>query len=69
MLSNVWLVEEGDYYSSGSIVVVTAKTKAAMMRWVKAEYPKHKRKRGSDEIYWENDDEQTWLRCDKCPLV
>lgn len=75
LLGDVWLLEEGAYYSNGGVVVVAAKTKSAMLRWIKAEYPKHKRKReGSEshEIYFENDAERTWLRCqrlDKCPLV
>ena len=75
LLGDVWVLEEGQYFSDRGLVVCAAKTKAAMVRWIKAEYPKHKRKReGADshEIYFENDDERTWLRCqryDKCPLV
>lgn len=75
LLGDVWLLEEGAYYSDGGVVVVAAKTKAAMLLWIKSEYPKHKRKRQgskSHEIYFENDDERTWLRCqrwDKCPMV
>lgn len=75
LLGDVWLLEEGAYCSDGGMVVVAAKTKAAILRWIKAEYPKHKRKRAgseSREIFFENDDERTWLRCqmwDKCQLV
>lgn len=75
VLGDVWILEEGAYYSDRGIVVCAAKTKSAMLSWINSEYPNHRRKRAecrSGEIYFENDDERTWLRCeqgDKCPLV
>jgi hypothetical protein len=74
-LGHVWILEEGEYYSDRGIVVCAAKTKAAMLRWIKSEYPNHRRNtaaKTNGEIYFENDYNQTWLRCernDKCPLV
>lgn len=75
LLGDVWILEEGEYYNDRGIIVCAAKTKAAMLRWIKSEYPEHRRNteaKRAGEIYFENDEERTWLRCernDKCPLV
>jgi hypothetical protein len=73
--SRVWILERGRYYADRGIVVCAAKSKAAMMRWIRSEYPNHNRSGGAanpGEIFMENDDDSTWLRCgpmDKCPLI
>ena len=72
-IKEVWILEEGAYYSDGGLVVCAAKTKAALLKWIKTNYPNHKRKAIRDgDIYFEHDESSTWLRCeksDKCPLV
>lgn len=70
----VWILKEGGYFQERGLVVCAAKTKAAMLRWIKVNYPNHKRIdiRNLGEIYFEGEESQTWLRCedfDKCPLV
>jgi len=72
--AQVRVLELGSYYHDRGIIVV-AGTKTAILAWIKENYPKHKRRIAevdTGELYFENEDEQTWLRSqrdDFCPLV
>jgi hypothetical protein len=53
----VWLLEEGRYYTYGYTVVCVAESKAALVQWVRKNYPKHKKvpeEIHSYELYFEN---------------
>lgn len=72
---HVWILEEGRWFNDRGVVVCASKSKAGLIRWIRENYPEHVRKSrsvGVGEIYFENEEDQTWLRCepvDRCPLV
>ena len=72
-MNRVWILEEGAYYSDRGLVVVVAKSKAGLLKWIKDNYPNHKRdRRDKNELFFENDNSQTWLKCgdcDRCPII
>jgi hypothetical protein len=71
----VWLLEEGAYFSDGGLVVLASETKKAIVRWVKEHYPAFKRCRAQErscEMFWQNNESRTWLRLAgwySCPLL
>ena len=63
MKNQVYLLEEGSYYNDMGVIVCVAKTKKAMMEWIKAERPDFKRKIRDyqDEVFYECDAKSRWL--------
>ena len=63
MKNQVYLLEEGSYYNDIGVIVCVAKTKKAMMEWIKAERPDFKRniRDYQDEVFYECDAKSRWL--------
>lgn len=64
-MKKILVLEEGTYYNDRGCIVAAGKSKSALVRWIKKNRPGFKRNNrdaGHGEIYFENDDERTWLR-------
>lgn len=71
----VYLLESGAFWSGDGVIVAAARTKAAMLRWIKQTYPTYRRERVLEaprELFYECHEQRAWLRCrhtDRCVLI
>ena len=64
-MKNVLVLEEGVFYDDTGPVVCVAFSKAALLRWVKANRPGFRRdKQRPSQLFFTNEETHTWLRCD-----
>ncbi len=59
-MSKVWILESGGYYSDCTETIAVSKSKAALIRWIKANKPGFKF--AKSESLWSNDELQEYLR-------